>query len=138
MDQNQPLIQQKETFKFKFYNTLEKYYYIKTIYSFIIEFDEIELTRIHLGQLLVFVKSLDQKVQQLQLSKIEHEYLDLNKIWLKFNDQNEAFNCKYSKINNPIHFFGYQCKNDEINQLLQNILSITVLINNTNITQRQR
>ncbi|CAD8113557.1 unnamed protein product [Paramecium primaurelia] len=143
MDQNQPFILKKETFKFKFYNTLEKYYYIKTIYSFryfyllkfggiekIIEFDEIELTRIHLGQSLVIVKSLDQKVQQLQLLKIEHEYLDWNKIWLKFNDQNETFNCKYSKINNPIHFTGYQCLNNEINSLKKILIIIKYFFDN--------
>ncbi|CAD8113341.1 unnamed protein product [Paramecium primaurelia] len=81
--------------------------------SDLVYFISFNLVRIHLGQLLVLVKSLAQKVQQLQLVKIDHEYLDCNRIWLKFNNQNEAFNCKYSILNYTIHFTGYQCPNYE-------------------------
>ncbi|CAD8124050.1 unnamed protein product [Paramecium sonneborni] len=100
--------------------------------SDLVYFISFKLVRIHLGQLLVLLKSLAEKVKQLQQANIEHHYLDCNRIWLKFNDQEQVFKIYYETQNYTIHFTGYQCPNyedfDEQNLSMKSSQKILIII----------
>ncbi|CAK89350.1 unnamed protein product (macronuclear) [Paramecium tetraurelia] len=81
--------------------------------SDLIYFISSNLGRIHLGQLLVLIKSLVSKVQQLKSANFDHLYLDSNRIWLKFNNKQQTLNSKYQIFQYTVHFTGYQCPNYE-------------------------
>ncbi|CAD8126628.1 unnamed protein product [Paramecium sonneborni] len=70
---------------------------------------ESDFVRIHLGQLLHLISNLLQKVQFLESKGIEHNYLDLNRIWLQIK-QNSQYPCLiYQFLYYSLHFIGYQC-----------------------------
>ncbi|CAD8126613.1 unnamed protein product [Paramecium sonneborni] len=70
---------------------------------------ESDFVRIHLGQLLHLISNLLQKVQFIESKGIEHNYLDLNRIWLQIK-QNSQYPCLiYQFFYYSIHFIGYQC-----------------------------
>ncbi|CAD8131359.1 unnamed protein product [Paramecium sonneborni] len=66
-----------------------------------------DFIRIHLGQLLCLIFDLINKVQIMESQGIEHYYLDLNRIWLKLQE-NSYPSIIYQFLYYHIHFTGYQ------------------------------
>ncbi|CAD8125193.1 unnamed protein product [Paramecium sonneborni] len=66
--------------------------------------------KIYLGQLLTIFLDLLKKVIKLEdKDKIEHLYLDDNRIWLNFKDRDQTIKVYVTKIDYSIAFTGYQC-----------------------------
>ncbi|CAD8089171.1 unnamed protein product [Paramecium primaurelia] len=70
---------------------------------------ESDFIRIHLGQLLYLFVLLLNQVQLIESQGIEHNYLDLNRIWLHLAENSQYPNLIYQILIYSIHFTGYQC-----------------------------
>ncbi|CAD8130274.1 unnamed protein product [Paramecium sonneborni] len=78
----------------------------------LIELIKIGFIRFHLGQLLLLFIQLLEKVKNMESHKIEHKYLSLDRIWLKFNN-NQYLTIIYKRIEYEIAFTGYNNKFEE-------------------------
>ncbi|CAD8126620.1 unnamed protein product [Paramecium sonneborni] len=88
--------------------------------SDLIQMIKANYAKIKLGQLIQLFLNLINQVLQLQISyQIEHQYLDVNRIWLIFNDPNQIINVFPNKIKYSIGFTGYQCQlyEDSLHQI---------------------
>ncbi|CAK92016.1 unnamed protein product (macronuclear) [Paramecium tetraurelia] len=70
---------------------------------------ESDFVRIHLGQLLHLIILLLQQVRLIESLGIEHDYLDLTRIWLHLSNNSEHPSLIYQALYYSIHFTGYQC-----------------------------
>ncbi|CAD8188575.1 unnamed protein product [Paramecium pentaurelia] len=70
---------------------------------------ESDFVRIHLGQLLYLILSILEKVQYIENKGIQHNYLDLNRIWMKLSETSQYPSLIYQFLDYSIHFTGYNC-----------------------------
>ncbi|CAD8187777.1 unnamed protein product [Paramecium pentaurelia] len=95
---------------------------------------ESDFIRIHLGQLLYLFVQLLNQVQLIESQGIEHNYLDLNRIWLHLTENSQYPALIYQILIYSIHFTGYQCPIYEKSKFLQKASSkmkeiIQIIIN---------
>ncbi|CAK58673.1 unnamed protein product (macronuclear) [Paramecium tetraurelia] len=70
---------------------------------------QIDFVRIQFGQLLHLILSILKKVELIESQGLEHEYLDINRIWLYFKEESQYPGLIYQILHYSIHFTGYSC-----------------------------
>ncbi|CAD8191383.1 unnamed protein product [Paramecium octaurelia] len=65
--------------------------------------------RIHLGQLLHLMLLLLYQTNLIESQGIDHDYLDLTRIWLHLRKNSQHPSLIYQYLQYSIHFTGYQC-----------------------------
>ncbi|CAD8207003.1 unnamed protein product [Paramecium octaurelia] len=87
--------------------------------SDLIFYIDIDFVRIQFGSFLNLILSLLEKVEYIESEGLQHEYLDMNRIWLYFQEDGQYPGLIYQLLDYSIHFTGYSCPLDKGNRVKQ-------------------